>query len=219
MKLPCFEFKKIAKLICLFVLFISSLFLKACSLKKNDFEILKNDENLKREEVAMENMNIKKVVLENGLTILIFKNIQTPKVLLQIAYDVGSWIEESGEKGLAHLIEHMIFKGTEKLNEGDIEAVARKYGADLNAFTSVDMTSYFFEVNKNNWKPFMGILADCMQNARFDEQHLASELIAVICVSTAPIMSPHPVEPSAESCNFASSVWAVGAPVAAPPAT
>jgi zinc protease len=124
--------------------------------------------------------NIKKVVLDNGMTVLVYKNKATPKVLLQIAYDVGSWVEGVGERGLAHLIEHMIFKGTEKLSEGDIDAISRRYGADFNAFTSKDMTSYYFEVDKNNWQPFMPILADCMQNARFDEQHLASELMAVI---------------------------------------
>ena len=103
-----------------------------------------------------------------------------PKVLVQIAYDVGSAIEQEGERGLAHLLEHMIFKGTQKMAEGDIDAIARKYGADFNAFTSHDMTSYYFETDANNWQPFLPILADCMQNARFSDQHLASEVKAVI---------------------------------------
>ena len=123
---------------------------------------------------------IKKVLFDNGMTVLIFKNTHVPKVLVQIAYDVGSAVESDGERGLAHLIEHMIFKGTNNLSEGDIDAIARKYGADFNAFTSHDITSYYFEVNKNNWKPFVSILADSMQNARFEDQHLASELKAVI---------------------------------------
>ncbi|MBD3231242.1 hypothetical protein GF322_01125 [Candidatus Dependentiae bacterium] len=131
-------------------------------------------------EFKMKPENMKKVVLSNGMTILIFKNDSAPKVLMQIAYDIGSWIEHAGEKGLAHLIEHMIFKGTDKLSEGDIDAIARKYGAEFNAFTSKDITSYYFESDKNNWKPFISILANCMENARFEEQHLASELHAVI---------------------------------------
>ncbi|MBU1008281.1 insulinase family protein [Candidatus Dependentiae bacterium] len=124
--------------------------------------------------------SIKKVVLDNGMTVLVHRTTQVPKVLVQIAYDVGSGVEESGERGLAHLIEHMIFKGTQKLSEGDIDAIARKYGADFNAFTSKDVTSYYFEVNKNNWKPFVELLADCMSNARFEEEHLASEMKTVI---------------------------------------
>ncbi len=123
---------------------------------------------------------IKKVVLENGLTVLVFEQRNAPKVLVQIGYNVGSSIEAAGERGLAHLLEHMIFKGTTKLVEGDIDAIARKYGADFNAFTSNDMTSYFFETDSQNWHHFLPVLADCMQNARFSDQHLASEVKAVI---------------------------------------
>lgn len=123
---------------------------------------------------------IKKVVLDNGMTVLAFQDASTPKVLIQIAYDIGSAVEQSHERGLAHLIEHMIFKGTEKMAEGDIDAIARKFGASFNAFTSNDVTSYYFQTNKLNWKNFADILFDCMKNARFDEQHLASELKAVV---------------------------------------
>ncbi|QQR49434.1 insulinase family protein [bacterium] len=123
---------------------------------------------------------VTKHTLDNGMTLLIFKNNSIPKVLMQIAYNVGSYVEEGGERGLAHLIEHMIFKGTHKMSESDIDEIARKYGASHNAFTSKDVTSYYFESNKNNWKPFISILADCMQNARFEDEHLASELKAVV---------------------------------------
>lgn len=123
---------------------------------------------------------VRKAILPNGMHVLVFKNSSLPKVLVQIAYDVGSYVEDSGERGLAHLVEHMIYKGTETLSESDIDAIARKYGASFNAFTSMDETSYYFEVNKNNWKPFVPLLADCMQNARFDKEHLASEVKAVI---------------------------------------
>ncbi len=118
--------------------------------------------------------------LSNGMHVLIFRNTSQPKVLLQIAYDVGSYVENSGEYGLAHMLEHMIFKGTATLSESDIMSIAHKYGASFNAFTAYDVTSYHFETNAHNWKPFIPILADCMQNARFDAQHLASEVKTVI---------------------------------------
>lgn len=136
--------------------------------------------NRTKESFSIPSDRVAKKVLENGMEILVFQNKSLPKVLVQIAYDVGSYVEETGERGLAHLVEHMIFKGTEKLSETDIDGIARKYGASFNAFTSMDMTSYYFETNKNNWKPFIPLLADCMQNARFDAQHLASEVKAVI---------------------------------------
>jgi zinc protease len=124
--------------------------------------------------------NIHHETLSNGMQVLIFRNTSQPKVLLQIAYDVGSYVENSGECGLAHMLEHMIFKGTQALSESDIVSIAHKYGATFNAFTAYDVTSYHFEANANNWKPFVPILADCMQNARFDAQHLASEVKTVI---------------------------------------
>jgi len=134
----------------------------------------------KRTELPIPKDNIAKLKLDNGMTVLVFKNKSVPKVLVQIAYDVGSFVEQSGEQGLAHLIEHMIFKGTNKLSESDIFLVAKNYGADFSAYTSKDVTSYLFEADKNNWEPFVAILADCMQNARFDKEHLASELKTVI---------------------------------------
>ena len=123
---------------------------------------------------------IRAVKLKNGMRVVILQNDLKPKVLMRLCYDVGSACEASYERGLAHLVEHMIFKGTEKLAETDIHAITKKYGATANAATSSDDTSYYFEVDRANWQPFLSILADCMQNARFDEQALASELKAVV---------------------------------------
>ena len=153
------------------------LFLGNCMVKKDNFEIVVDRP---RVDFKIPSDRMKKVVLENGMTVLVFEQKHFPKVVLQVAYDVGSGTEVSGERGLAHLIEHMIFKGTNDLSEGDIDAISLKYGAKLNAFTGKDETAYFFEVDKNNWEPFVDILADCMKNARFKEQHLASEMKAVI---------------------------------------
>ena len=65
-----------------------------------------------------------KYVLDNGLTILVRPNHVIPKVSIQMWYGVGSKDEQTGEKGLAHLLEHMIFKGTEKLSESDINEIS-----------------------------------------------------------------------------------------------
>ena len=118
--------------------------------------------------------------LSNGMHVVIVPTAVRSRVLVQMLYDVGSASEELNEKGLAHLLEHMIFKGTPSLPEGAVAKLASRYGAKFNAFTWFDMTSYFFEVDSNNWKPFIPLLADCMQNVLLDEQHLASEVKAVI---------------------------------------
>ncbi len=129
-------------------------------------------------EALSENMEF--FSLSNGLKACLYKDEANPKVLVQLGYKIGSAAESSHEKGYAHLVEHMIFKGTNILSEGDIDSISRKFGADLNAFTSTDSTSYYFECLNSDWEIFIKILADCMENVRFDEQHLASELKAVI---------------------------------------
>src|SRR5436305_980501 len=101
----------------------------------------------KKEPLALPTHNVKKHVLSNGMNVLIFENHSIPKVLIQIAYDIGAAVEGAGERGYAHLLEHMIFKGTDKLSEGDLDNIARKLGASFNAYTSQDETSYYFEVN------------------------------------------------------------------------
>jgi zinc protease len=123
---------------------------------------------------------VQKKVLDNGMVVLVRPLHTLPKVSVQIWYDVGSKDEQSGEKGIAHLIEHMIFKGTNVLSESDINTIAHKLSGSLNAFTSYDYTGYLFNMPEHNWREILPIIADCMRNARFDEQHLNSEMKAVI---------------------------------------
>ena len=135
------------------------------------------------EEVSMseqENKHIFKIVLKNGMTILVRVVKSIPKVSLQIWYNVGSKDEKSGERGIAHLIEHMIFKGTKKLSESDINTVAHMLSGSINAFTSYDYTGYLFNFPKHNWREALPIMADAMENVRFDQEMLNSEMKAVI---------------------------------------
>ncbi len=121
-----------------------------------------------------------KKVLSNGLTILTRPVTHIPRVEAHLWYNVGSKDEAHNERGMAHLIEHMLFKGTEKLSESDINLITQKLTADANAFTSQDYTCYTFRLPSSDWRIALSIFADCMQNARFDKDMLASELKAVI---------------------------------------
>jgi zinc protease len=130
---------------------------------------------------SMENNNIvHKKILENGLTVLVHQNKTIPKVSTQIWYNVGSKDERTGEKGIAHLIEHMIFKGTTKLSESDINVITQKLSGYCNAFTSYDYTGYLFDFPTHNWEYALSMMSDCMRNCTFKEEHLNSELKAVI---------------------------------------
>jgi len=124
--------------------------------------------------------NVSKKQLQNGLTILAKKNSLIPRVEIQLWYNVGSKHEESGEKGLAHLIEHMMFKGTTNLSESDINLITHKLAGQANAFTTQDYTSFTFTLPSNVWHEALPILAECMQHATFNKQMLASEVKAVI---------------------------------------
>lgn len=123
--------------------------------------------------------NVKKVVLANGLTVLLFKTSVVPKVFMQMTYRVGAAVEAADERGIAHVVEHMTYKGTKQLSEGALLAIARRYGAYLNGQTSWDFTRYFFEVVKSNWRPFIPLFADLMHNVSFDAQCFASEIKAI----------------------------------------
>ncbi|MBS1986407.1 insulinase family protein [Candidatus Dependentiae bacterium] len=128
---------------------------------------------------------VHKKILSNGLTVLVRPVSTVPKVSLQLWYDVGAKDEKTGEKGLAHLIEHMIFKGTEgegslNLSESDINTVTHKLSGSCNAFTWYDYTGYLFNLPVHTWQEALPIMADCMINCSFKEEHLSSEMKAVI---------------------------------------
>lgn len=119
-------------------------------------------------------------VLKNGLTVIINPDHVVPKVSVQLWYRVGSKDEVSGQKGLAHLLEHMIFKGTKRLSESDINMITSKLSGYTNAFTSYDYTGYLFDFPKQHWAMALDMLSDCMTNCTFNEDMLQSELKAVI---------------------------------------
>jgi zinc protease len=123
---------------------------------------------------------IHKKILNNGLTILVRETKRSPNVSIQMHYHVGSKDETSNERGLAHLLEHMVFKGTKILSETDIRALTNKLSGWHNAFTSADTTQYVFELPKRHWHEALPILADCMINCIFKQDLLNSEFKAVL---------------------------------------
>ncbi len=123
---------------------------------------------------------IEKKVLSNGLTILVVPRNSCAPVCVYLLYDVGSKHEKDGEKGIAHLIEHMIFKGTEKLSETDIKLIVNKLSGNCNAHTSMDYTGYYFNIPAAHWQQILPIMEECMQHAAFKEEHLTSEMKVVI---------------------------------------
>jgi len=151
------------------------------------FGYAKNPKRMRKKQTDTEMVHITKLThvykatLSNGMTILVRPVHEIPKVSLQLWYQVGSKDERDGEHGIAHLIEHMIFKGTEKLlSESDINVLVHKLSGSCNAFTWYDFTGYLFNMPTQNWREVLPVMADCMQHVRFDNDMLASEMKAVI---------------------------------------
>lgn len=144
-----------------------------------DFDNL-DQEKIMTETIEKKQPYVLKRVLANGMTVLVRPVHTLPKVSLQLWYHVGGKDEKSGEKGIAHLIEHMIFKGTKQLSESDINILTHMLSGSTNAFTSYDYTGYLFNLPKQHWHEVLPIFADCMQNVSFKDDHLNSEMKAVI---------------------------------------
>lgn len=124
--------------------------------------------------------DIVKTVLDNGLTILVKEAHDVPHVYVQMWYNVGSKDELSHERGKAHMLEHMVFKGTKNLSETDIQSVVNKLSGYCNAVTSYDYTHYDFMFPSQHWQHALILLADCMRNCTFKDDLINSEMKAVI---------------------------------------
>ncbi|PSB56552.1 peptidase M16, partial [Chroococcidiopsis cubana CCALA 043] len=123
--------------------------------------------------------DVRKTILENGLTILTKEVHTAPVVSVQVWYKVGSRNEAPGVNGIAHQLEHMLFKGT-TTRPIQFGRLFSALGSESNAFTSFDQTAYFGTVERNKLKALLELEADRMQNALINDEQLASEKRVVI---------------------------------------
>jgi len=117
--------------------------------------------------------------LDNGLKVLLFPDQSKPTVTVNITYLVGSRYEGYGETGMAHLLEHMMFKGTAKRN--GIMSELSDHGAQFNGTTSYDRTNYFetMTATDENLRWALEMEADRMVNSRVSRKDLDSEMTVV----------------------------------------
>jgi zinc protease len=123
--------------------------------------------------------NVKKTVLANGMTVLTKEVRSAPVVTVQVWYKIGSRNEAPGVNGIAHQLEHMLFKGTKDrpIQFGRLFAAL---GSSFNAFTSYDQTAYYGTVEKNKLSSLLVLEADRMQNSTIDTEKLTGEKRVVI---------------------------------------
>ena len=90
--------------------------------------------------------------LSNGLKVVVKKDHRAPTVVQQIWYHAGSMDERTGVTGVAHVLEHMMFKGTKTIPAGEFSRRFAAAGGRENAFTSYDYTAYFSSCTNRNWR-------------------------------------------------------------------
>ncbi|MGC1441133.1 MAG: pitrilysin family protein [Burkholderiaceae bacterium] len=127
-----------------------------------------------------QNENTTNLTLENGLDLVVIEDRRAPTVIQMLWYRSGSMDESSGSTGVAHVLEHLMFKGTPRFPEGVFSERVAAAGGRENAFTSRDYTGYYQQVPISLLESVMTMEADRMQNLQFSEEAFAKELSVVM---------------------------------------
>ena len=118
--------------------------------------------------------------LPNGLETVVIEDHRAPVVVQMVWYRIGSADEQPGKSGIAHYLEHLMFKGTEKLEPGELSKTVTANGGMDNAFTSYDYTAYFQRIASDRLPLVMEMEADRMANLRIGEDDWQAERQVVL---------------------------------------
>ena len=118
--------------------------------------------------------------LDNGLRVLLLEDQRSPIVSFQMWYRVGSRNEHRGMTGIAHFLEHLMFKGTPSHGPKQFARLVEENGGQDNAFTSQDVTSYYVDIAADKLDLVLDLEADRMQNLLLDPKEINSEREVVI---------------------------------------
>ena len=118
--------------------------------------------------------------LANGLRVIVKEDRRAPTAVHMVWYRAGSMDEKDGTSGVAHVLEHLMFKGTKSLKPGEFNKRVAEAGGRDNAFTSRDYTAYFQIVPKGALPEMMQLEADRMANLKLEPQEFASEIKVVM---------------------------------------
>ena len=124
--------------------------------------------------------NVFETVLPSGLKVILLENHKAPLVTFQVWYRVGSRNEAWGRTGLSHMLEHMMFKGTEKVGPEEFSRIIQENGGNDNAFTSRDYTAYFENISADRVQVSIDLESDRMQNLLLREQDFRTERMVVM---------------------------------------
>ncbi len=117
--------------------------------------------------------------LDNGMQVIIKEDHRAPIVVSQVWYKVGSSYEPDGITGISHALEHMMFKGTEKHQQGEFSRIVAANGGEENAFTGRDYTAYYETLSKDRLEVAFELEADRMRNLLLPAEEFAKEIKVV----------------------------------------
>ncbi len=132
-----------------------------------------------------------RTILDNGLKVVLLEDHAAPVVALNVWVRVGSADERPEEAGMAHVFEHMLFKGTERRAVGEIASTVEAAGGNINAFTSFDMTVYHITMASRDLSIGIDVLTDAVQHSTFEPEELAKEEEVVLEEIRRGKDSPH----------------------------
>ncbi len=118
--------------------------------------------------------------LDNGLEVIVVSNHRAPVITHWLWYKVGSADSPWGQSGIAHFLEHLMFKGTENLEAGEFSKIVARNGGNDNAMTSQDFTAYFQTIARDRLELVMSMEADRMANLKLDPDNVAAERDVVL---------------------------------------
>lgn len=124
--------------------------------------------------------DITRFTLENGLEVVVIEDHRAPAVTQMIWYRTGAADEAPGKSGIAHFLEHLMFKGTDELAEGEFSDTVEAQGGNDNAFTSWDYTAYFQRVAADRLDLVMQMEADRMRDLRMTEEDVTTERAVIL---------------------------------------
>jgi zinc protease len=124
--------------------------------------------------------NVSETVLPNGLKVILLENHKAPLVTFQVWYRVGSRNEPWGKTGISHVLEHMMFKGTQKIGPEEFSRTIQENGGNDNAFTSRDYTAYFQNLSSDRIQVSLDLESDRMKNLLLREEDFRTERMVVM---------------------------------------
>lgn len=128
---------------------------------------------------AQAQAQVTEYLLDNGMKVIVKEDHRAPVVVSQVWYRIGSSYEYRGITGVSHVLEHMMFKGTENIPAGQFSRIIAANGGEENAFTGRDYTAYFQTLSADRLEVSMRLEADRMHNLVLDPAEFAKEVAVV----------------------------------------